>query len=157
MRILVISDTHGDEYSLRQAIARQPEAQLIFHLGDGAREAQYIADDFPGKLRIVRGNSDFGYSSILSETGIEVASGHRIFYTHGHRYNVKMGYYHIICAARERNAKILLFGHTHTPFCEYEDGLYILNPGSLANCRQTYGIIDITPAGIVPNIVEMHL
>ena len=39
MRILVVSDTHGDAYALEQAILAQSGARVILHLGDGAREA----------------------------------------------------------------------------------------------------------------------
>lgn len=158
MRILVVSDTHGDAYALRRTIASQPEAKLIFHLGDGVREAQSIADEYPNReFRMVCGNGDFGYSAIVPDAGMEEAADRRIFYTHGHRYDVKMGIDRILYAARERKADILLFGHTHTPVCDYEDGLYIINPGSLAYRRPTYGLIDITAAGIAANVVELRL
>ena len=35
------------------------------------------------------------------------------------------------------------------------DGLYIMNPGSLNGSSGTYGTLDITPAGIVTNIVQI--
>ena len=35
VRILVISDSHGDHYSVLRAIREQPSAKLIFFLGDG--------------------------------------------------------------------------------------------------------------------------
>lgn len=47
----------------------------------------------------------------------------------------------------------MLFGHTHQPLTEYDDGLYMLNPGSLHG-GGTYGVLDITAAGVVMNIVE---
>ena len=40
MRILVVSDTHRDQYSLEQAVLRQPKAEVVIHLGDGADEAE---------------------------------------------------------------------------------------------------------------------
>ena len=55
--------------------------------------------------------------------------------------------------ARERQADILLFGHTHQPLTDYDDGLYILNPGSLRG-RGTYGLLDVTPTGVLLNVVE---
>ena len=60
MRILVISDTHGNEQGLLQAIEEQPSARAVIHLGDGAREAQAAADHFPGlPFYSVRGNCDW--------------------------------------------------------------------------------------------------
>lgn len=55
--------------------------------------------------------------------------------------------------SRERQADILLFGHTHQPLTDYDDGLYILNPGSLRG-RGTYGLLDVTPTGVLLNVVE---
>jgi putative phosphoesterase len=155
MRVLVISDTHGDQHSLRRVIDSQPKAKIIFHLGDGAREAEALADEYPEReFCAVRGNCDFGYST-YPDTDIKIVNNRKIFYTHGHRYEVKNDLYRIVCAARERQADILLFGHTHQPLCEYQDGLYIFNPGSLSAFCPSYGYIDITPSGIVPKIVEL--
>ena len=62
----------------------------------------------------------------------------------------------MIYAAREEKANILLFGHTHQAMTDYDDGLYIMNPGSCSGYYATYGVIDITPKGdIVTNIVRL--
>lgn len=157
MRVLVVSDTHGNIRALRQAIEEQPKARMIIHLGDGVREAQDMADAYPDKdFRLVRGNCDWGLSGTVNEVGVETVDGHRLFFTHGHHYQVKMGYYSVVCAAREQKADVLLFGHTHEPLTEYDDGLYILNPGSLNYGRHTYGWIDITKAGVVTHIVGLR-
>ena len=37
MRILVLSDTHGDFYSMKKALDAQPNAEAIIHCGDGRR------------------------------------------------------------------------------------------------------------------------
>lgn len=154
MRILVVSDTHRDRYALRQAIMSQPKAEAVIHLGDGAEEAEEMKLNFPEKMFfMVRGNCDWG--STLPAEGTAVLAGKNIFYTHGYTYNVKFGTYDVISAARSNKADVLLFGHTHDALTEYEDGLYIMNPGSLNGSEGTYGIIDITPAGIVTGIVRI--
>lgn len=154
MRILVVSDTHGDYYSLKNAVQQQSKAEVILHLGDGEEELQSIRFRYSDRMVVgVRGNCDWG--SGLPDTQDLVLAGKRIFMTHGHMYQVKMGYYTIDCAARERNADILLFGHTHVAMQEYADGLYSMNPGSL-HAGGTYGIVDITDAGIVTNIVRLR-
>lgn len=154
MRIFVTSDTHRDEYALRTAILRQPKAEVVIHLGDGEEEASLMKANFPEKMFLqVRGNCDWG--STLPTIGEITLEGKKIFYTHGHAYNVKYGLYQIVCAARERKADILLFGHTHQPLTDYEDGLYLMNPGSLHGTEGSYGIVDLTPAGIVTNLVRL--
>ena len=155
MRILVVSDSHGNDANLRQALLSQPTAELVIHLGDGEAEVQRAKPSFPEKTFLqVRGNCDWG--STLPPSGEYVAEGVKIFYTHGHLYSVKSGLYNLVCAARERKAGIVLFGHTHAAVEDYEDGLYIFNPGSLNGWRPSYGTVDITEHGIVTNIINLR-
>lgn len=154
MRILVVSDTHRDYNALRQAVLAQPNAEVVIHLGDGADEAADVKYLFPEKTFYqVRGNCDWG--SALSAVGSVTLEGKKIFYTHGHGYNVKYGLYELKAAARAQKANIVLFGHTHRALAEFEDGLYLMNPGSLSGGTASYGIIDITKAGIVTNILKI--
>ena len=158
MRIVVLSDTHGDHYHLEQAVASQPKADLFIHLGDGERDLEEIAALFPEKkFEFVSGNCDFG-SQTPHENEL-MAGGKRIFYTHGHQYHVKYGISGILDEGRRRKADIVLFGHTHVPLTFYEDGLYLMNPGSLGHPvegKPTYGVVDITKGGgVVLNIVEV--
>ncbi|XOQ43174.1 MAG: Phosphoesterase [Clostridium sp.] len=154
MRILVVSDTHGDGFSLRAAILKQPRAEVVIHLGDGEEEAAEAKANFPDRMFLmVRGNCDWG--STLPTEGLTTLAGKNIFYTHGYTYNVKYEMYSAISAARGQKADILLFGHTHVAMTEYRDGLYIMNPGSLHGSSGTYGILDITPAGVVTSILKL--
>ena len=154
LRILVVSDTHRDAAALRRAILSQPAAQAVIHLGDGIDEAEEIKPEFPEKMFLMaRGNCDWGCHQPWE--GVAEFSGKRIFYTHGYTYNVKYGTYEVKAAARDRKADVLLFGHTHEAFTDYDGGLYVMNPGSLNGSAGTYGTVDITPAGIVLNIVPI--
>lgn len=154
MRILVVSDSHGNDANLRRALLAQPKAEVVIHLGDGEEETARAKPSFPEKTFLqVRGNCDWGSS--LPTAGEFDAEGVRIFFTHGHLYGVKSGLYTAVCAARERKARVLLFGHTHSPLTDYDDGLYILNPGSLNGWRPTYGTVDVTPQGVVTNVINL--
>lgn len=159
MRILVVSDSHGNGENLKRAILSQPKAEIVIHLGDGEQESALMQRSFPEKMFLrVKGNCDF--SSQLPYTGEytvteETLGDVKIFYTHGQYYSVKSGLYNAVCAARERKARVLLFGHTHNAMTDYDDGLYIMNPGALSGWRPTYGTLDITPQGIVTNIVRL--
>ena len=154
MRILVVSDSHGDEYSLIRAIKAQPSAEIVVHCGDGADEASRICVNFLDKMVVsVKGNCDFCSSAPISE--VFTAEGVKFFVTHGHAYNAKSTLYNLSLAAREQGAQVVLFGHTHNPLSIYDDGLYMLNPGSLRGYASTYGFVDVTKKGIVTNIVEL--
>lgn len=156
MKILVVSDSHGSTDTLRDVlIGYSARADMIVHLGDGEKDYNDLIKLNPVETCFVRGNCDFASSA--PDTKLIEANGKRIFMTHGHCYCVKHGLSSLKSAARSQNADIALFGHTHTALCEYEDGLYIINPGSLCrHClRPSFALIDIVSSGIMPNIVYL--
>ena len=67
---------------------------------------------------------------------------------------VKYGLYNLQSAARGYNADIALFGHTHTPVTYYEDGLWLVNPGSIRN--GDFAVVDLTPKGIMPILLKLR-
>ncbi|MBR2042800.1 MAG: YfcE family phosphodiesterase [Clostridia bacterium] len=156
MRILVFSDTHRAVLRLEKEISRYPDIRHIFFLGDIVSDAEDVRCNFPDKIfHIVSGNCDF--SASYPTFGTETIENIRIFYCHGHRLNVKYGLEKIKEAAREQNCTLALFGHTHCSLEAYDDGLYIVNPGSLCSSRDgrrpSYAIIDLTPQGICTKTV----
>ena len=88
-----------------------------------------------------------------------MVEGKKILYTHGHNFSVKYGIERLKNIARERGCDIALYGHTHVSKIVYEDGLYIVNPGSCSQprdgSRPSYCVIDIMDSGIAPRIVEI--
>ena len=154
MRILVVSDVHGDFRGLCQAIEAQPTAKVVIFLGDGLRQAEDAADLYLDRdFYMVPGNCDFGADGIPIRQ--ETFGGKRFYFTHGHRHDVKYTLYRLEMAAREAEADIALFGHTHQAYEEYVDGLYLFNPGSLRYDR-TYGYVDIVGGGIRTAVVELR-
>lgn len=147
MKILVISDTHGDTDGAETVIRRNPDVDLVIHLGDYFRDAQKLAASFPEiKFEYIYGNSDFMIGDIPAEKCLEIENK-RIFITHGHRYSVKWDYSRLQAKAVEEKADILLFGHTHKPCIIEENGYRLVNPGSTSDPRddsdESYAIIDI--------------
>ena len=154
MRVLVVSDVHGDLWGLCEAIEQQPTAKAVVFLGDGLRQAEEAADRYPDRdFYLVPGNCDFGCGGIPVRQ--ETFGGKRFYFTHGHFHDVKYTLYRLEMAAREAGADIALFGHTHNPCEEYVDGLYLFNPGSLRYGR-TYGFVDIEGGGIRTSVVELR-
>lgn len=144
MRILVFSDTHGHPLRMCDLIELHKPA-MVLHLGDYLRDAEYAKTRFPEiPFRAVAGNGDALFSSSWNEL-FEV-EGKTIFMTHGHNYGVKSGIARLLEAAKEKEADIVLFGHTHRQMEAYKEGIYVLNPGSLTlpDGAPGYGIIDIT-------------
>ncbi len=156
MKILVVSDSHGNTAALRDVLIRFSDTvDMIVHLGDGEKEYNDLIKPLPLPTYFVRGNCDFA-SSAPDLQFIE-AEGKKIMCTHGYRYSVKYGLSTLKSTARSNNADIVLYGHTHIPLSEYEDGLYAVNPGCLTwrGSRLSCAVIDIVKEGIMPNIVYM--
>lgn len=146
LRILVLSDSHGDRHAVREAILAQPSARLIVHLGDGERDMERLvgAGD-RARVVQVRGNADFG--SLSPATVTEIVESKRVLCVHGYAQDVKCGDSGLLAAARDAKADLVLFGHTHEQRVDCVDGLWLLNPGYLRHGE--YAVADVHANGIV--------
>lgn len=154
MKILVVSDSHGDFRSFHRLVQSQTKAEAVLFLGDGVEEFNDIKMLFPEKMFIgVKGNNDWSSSLPIFEE--RVIEGKKFFMTHGHTYGVKYGLSKIIEEGKKRRADIVLFGHTHVPHISYEDGMYVMNPGSLHRFNLSYGVIDIQNGDMLVNNAQL--
>lgn len=148
----MISDSHGDSYNLKRAIAEQPSAQVLFYLGDGEHDLDSYLPSRPDLyIHKVRGNCDFGSS--LPKYVIDEIEGVRVYATHGYVEQVKYGTTVLAQYARDNKAVIALYGHTHNPVTAYYDGIWLINPGSIR--MGEYAVVDITPGGIMPILMKL--
>lgn len=148
MRIIVISDSHKYKNNLYRIIERHSDKENFFiFLGDMDEDFDDALLLYPDiKYKRVSGNNEWGGSRHPFEQVADI-NGKKIFFCHGHTYGVKHGLEEIVTRARQEGADICLFGHTHIQYSDYLNGLYLFNPG--ASCLGYYGIIDITPGGIM--------
>ena len=150
MKILVMSDSHGNKEAILRATALElPE--LILHLGDHDRDCSLVGFEFPEiPLRSVRGNCD------RSSAGIDIdeftLSGKHFFMTHGHLYGVKTGYTSIVNSASCRGADVLIFGHTHIAHYSVFENISIINPGSIGMDGKTYAVLEFKNGDVVCEI-----
>ncbi len=147
MRFLIVSDTHGRHRKFEIALEEAGDVDAVFHLGDIVGEEEYFENACECPVFMVAGNNDF-WSDLPFEQEVEFA-GKRIFMTHGHEYHVHSGICDIVSEGVKRGADIVMFGHTHVPFVEEQEGMMLLNPGSLTYPRQTnhkasYLILDMS-------------
>ena len=151
MKVLIVSDTHGREQNLAEALEQTGPIDQLIHLGGvegGAEHIRELAGDAPAA--IIAGNNDF-FCDLPNER-IFTIGGHRIFMTHGHGYFVHSGTLYLKREARKKGADIVMFGHTHKPYMEEDNELLVLNPGSLSLPRQeghrpTYIVMEIADDG----------
>lgn len=154
MRILVVADSHGNIRNVERVLESYPEVNIVIHLGDGADDILDLELVYRNtQFCQVAGNCD--WNCPFPCTGELKVEQKNIFFTHGHEYHVKTGLDHIKLEARRRHADIVLFGHTHLPVTEYDNGLYLLNPGSMQDIDGTYGVIDITPDNVEMRILTV--
>ena len=154
MRIVVMSDSHGRADRVKKVIEEQPEAELFIFLGDGTRDFHTAMHGVPKEDWCVCGICDFGSNDDYNL--VSYVRDIKFYCTHGHQWNVKYNPTELIEQAKQKEVRVLLYGHTHQAFCEYQDGLYIMNPGSLGSPRgslyPTYGVIDLQGKQIVCSI-----
>lgn len=157
--IVVLSDTHGRKANLKTIADVFADADYIVHLGDGASDMKEIKEAYPDKTFVCRGNCDFFSSTALPEGELEIENV-KIFFCHGDKYRVKSTYAKIAAEARNRGARLALFGHTHhAEICEQE-GVLLVNPGSFhapRNLGGTYAYISVSNGNVYPVIVGENM
>lgn len=155
MRILVISDSHGDIEAIKRAIYLAGSFDRIFHLGDNYKDSIKLEEMTGIAVDSVAGNCDFIDAPTKS---VVVLRGKRFFLTHGHNYGVGFSLTRLKLAAQEAEADAALFGHTHRALLDYSENLMILNPGSVSRPRDkkaSFAVIEISSEGVIS--AKLHM
>ena len=152
VQVLVMSDSHGDERLVRQALSKHPQVAAVIHLGDGASEAMSVAARDSRPWHIVRGNCDIGDAVPVNK--VVTLGGAKLYLTHGYAERVKSGLLTLTYTAREQEVAVALYGHTHIPDVTFHDGVMLLNPGSLST-SSTYALLEITSGNVYPRMCRL--
>lgn len=141
-KVLIVSDSHGWKDELQFIKSKHSDAVVMIHCGDSEL---MVDDDAIKGFVTVRGNCDYE-RGFPEDTVVDVAD-RKIFVTHGHHYNVKSSLMSLSYRAKEHNAEIVCFGHSHFLGIEVVDGILFINPGSIRLPRgrpeRTYVILDL--------------
>lgn len=142
MKILVLSDSHGNLTNMEQAVERT-SPNLIVHLGDCWRDGERLHEHFPEiPLEQVPGNCDFRLGEPAEK--LLILRDKRILICHGHTYGVKQSLLNAGYAAEEQTLDLFLFGHTHRPLVDMRGRTLFLNPGSIGDyAHPFYGVVTI--------------
>ncbi len=151
-KILVISDNHGKTDVMYGLVRVVKPLDLIIHCGDIGIHNLYseLSKRADCPVYAVSGNNDYG----MEYPGIETfsLSGHKALLTHGHRQRVYYDLTPLCYLAEENGADMVFFGHLHIPLVEKQEGITLINPGSLTYHRQSnrmpsYVMLTITDEG----------
>lgn len=138
MKVLIVSDIHGNYLNMKKVIENNPNYDYIFIIGDilsGPYIDGYNPEQLVSLLNIeskkifaVKGNCD-GYSNELldfdtNKICMSIPIDKMIFLmSHGHMYNRYQ--------LPELPFDIFIQGHTHIPMMEVLQSKLYLNPGSI--------------------------
>lgn len=151
MKVAIVSDTHFRIKNFIDSVKKIKDLELIIHLGDMVDDANAIRDELNLPMFVVRGNNDYNAENTPWKQLIRLEN-HKIIITHGHKERVNFGYSNLLYTAKDADAEMILFGHTHVYFNKLVDGVRILNPGSAGFDRggdyESYVLMDINKENI---------
>lgn len=151
MKIAVISDSHDNLVNTQKALTYLARIGIdtIIHCGDicGIETLESMALEHKGDIHVVLGNNDSNddikklskkHKNIIfyGEFGDVVFETSRIAWCHYPQDAKSLG--------RKKCYEAVFYGHTHIPWEEMENGVKILNPGTLAGMfsKPTFAIYD---------------
>ncbi len=153
MKLLLISDVHGDFGIMEKILDQNQDADVRIFLGD-FQTSKYAQQELAGKFNhVVTGNNDHpGISEMHLLVEIE---GLKIYMTHGDRYFSFKEYVSkskLAKDAKKHGATLALHGHDHKASISEHDGVTVFNPGSPSyprfGSKAAYGIIEINDGEI---------
>ena len=149
--ILIVSDTHGDITGIKEVI-EENKIDYLIHLGDNYVDYEQIKKMAP-KIQswYIFGNHDLEWLE-PKELLFEI-NGIKIYATHGHQSDIKLGYDELIEKGKINGAKIVLCGHSHIQKCISKDNIILINPGSFSESRDknisgSYCILQVKDSDI---------
>lgn len=155
MKIIVLSDTHGNQPLALGILDGNAEAERIVHLGDEVEDACFLEEISGRSIVKISGNCDFS-TAHPRETILDLA-GKRILVTHGDLYNVKAGLEKLLKRAVALKADVVLYGHTHQAAVQKVDGILLVNPGCLKKGfeQPSYAVVTIDEETVSVKIVPV--
>lgn len=145
MRVGLVSDTHGR--LPREVLAEMTGVDRIIHAGDIGPYSLLLELERIAPVTAVCGNTD---RSEICDRVPDVAEldlmGYRVAVMHGHQLGTPT-------PARLRaalpDARVIVYGHTHQPRVDREEGVLLVNPGSASVPRlgssPSVGILGFDP------------
>lgn len=155
MKWVIVSDNHGKNNVLTDIKSIHADADLFFHLGDS--EFDYSNRELNDYIKVA-GNCD--YDEHFEEECVVHKNEINVFVAHGHRYYVNSNRLMLAAVASRHHCQLAFYGHTHIRKVETIDGVVCINPGSIAQSRnsepESYAVINFDESEKVITFFNDH-
>ena len=121
LKILLVSDNHGDYDSIQKILRDNPACDYYFHCGDALLSPEEMKP-----FLVVKGNNE--WTNDYPKMHKTKIAGHNILILHGNGYTFSMK--DLRSKAIEEGCDTVFFGHTHLFHDQILDGVRLINPGS---------------------------
>lgn len=163
MKFAIISDIHDNLATLEQCLAwcRNNKIESIICLGDltNSDTLDFLAKNFAGKIHILMGNCDtYDEDLVLGYANMKY---HDRKGSHLQVGKFKVGFchepYHIKHLFHIAKFDVIFYGHTHKPWESTENGVRLINPGTLGGVFQkaTFAVWDSVEDKLELKILEL--
>lgn len=149
MKIAVLSDTHLRKGQTLPSWVWEyiEDVDLILHAGDITTPELLLDLKEIAPVEAVQGNCDGWELANLPEQKIIMCEDLRIGLTHGAFGRGRNTPERALNVFKEESVDAVIFGHSHTPYLEWENDILLFNPGSPTDKRRepkySIGILEI--------------
>jgi putative phosphoesterase len=154
MKLAILSDTHGNYPLAVKALESVDSLDYIIHLGDTSDDAEIIELALGREIIKLSGNCDSAkkYPQLV----ITTIAGKKFLISHGDQFMVKTGLKLIQMRAKQEEADVVLYGHTHNPAILYIDGVLFINPGTMNKnaSQRSFALVSIDNDTITADTVD---
>jgi putative phosphoesterase len=150
MEIVVLADTHARDIAdlPEQILEELKKADLIIHAGDYTHKRLLEQLRDLGNFKGVYGNMDsYEIMNELPDTDIFEIRGFKIGVTHPSEGGSPVDIKERVGSKLGGDLDLIIYGHTHNPANEREEGTIYFNPGSATGAfpsrHRTFGILRV--------------
>jgi hypothetical protein len=164
MKIVIISDTHGNVANFKKAInwLNKENIQIILHCGDiGSLESlKESLADFKGEFLGVLGNMDKSFKILIEEYNKipRAKIKEDVLETEIDKKRIAITHFPDPAKKLAQSGKfdLVFYGHTHRPWDEKVGECHIINPGELAGqfYKPTFAFYDTSTGNLELKILE---
>ncbi|HTX86567.1 MAG TPA: metallophosphoesterase [Candidatus Nanoarchaeia archaeon] len=151
MKIAIVSDIHDNLVNLKKCLSwcKKNGIEKIICCGDvtNSETLEILSREFKGEIFIVRGNMEvYEEAEVADYKNMTFGCRSAVFNIGGKKVGVCHEPFRIDQLLAKEKCDIIFYGHTHKPWIEKNNGIQIVNPGTLGGVftQATFATWDTT-------------